>query len=88
MKPLFVELHYGDSNKPMALRIAVDGIRMIRPVAASDKRSWGTVLNEDAYLTAIIFKGDAWTTFVHETPDMVAGLCGIDISRMEDRSKP
>lgn len=81
MRELFVELHEGHPERPRAIQIAVNDIRMIRPKVDDDMQYLRNVTGAEAYKTRIVFKGDSWIIFVHEPPHEVYGLCGFNISR-------
>ena len=81
MTNLFVELHDGDPEKPRPIWIAIDDIRLVSGKADSDMTVLAGVLNAEAYKTRIVFKGDPWTIFVHESPETVCGICGFGVVR-------
>ena len=78
---LFVELHEGNPDQARPLHVAVNDIRLVRPKGDADLSYLTNVSNTKAYKTCIIFKGDGWRIFVHESPETVLGLCGFKISR-------
>lgn len=81
MNELFVELHDGPAELPRTISVAVNDIRVIRPVVDEDMSYLSHIHSPRSYKTCIIFKGDAWTVFVHEPPHEVTGLCGLKVSR-------